>query len=144
MDPNLSSTPPAGQTPSAAEIENQILAVLGEWRERTLNAVLAVASLAGGVAILVLFFNALQQPSQMPFALTFLGIYAVVLFLTLRRTINYRTRGMIFLALVYLGGILTLARRNGAPERALAEDLAARIAIQIESAQLFAAAEASR
>jgi signal transduction histidine kinase/DNA-binding response OmpR family regulator len=84
--------------------------VLGEWRERTLNAVLTVASLAGAVAIVVLFINALQQPGQMPFALLFLGIFGVVVFLTLQRKINYRVRGLGFLAVLYLGGVLTLAR----------------------------------
>jgi signal transduction histidine kinase/DNA-binding response OmpR family regulator len=110
LDPEISPNPTNGQTPTPAEIENQIISVLGEWRERTLNAVLAVASIAGGIMVVVLVLNALQQPNQIPFALPFLGIFLILLFLTLQTNINYRVRGIVFISIIYIGGILTLAR----------------------------------
>lgn len=93
-----------------ATVEQQIYSALGEWRERTLNAVLIASTLIALPAFVLELINTLSDPNQLPSILIFALIYAVVIVITINRSIYYRLRGIIFLVIVYLAAILSLAR----------------------------------
>jgi len=95
---------------SIGNVEQQINSALGEWREKTLNAVLIAANLIALPAFILQWINTIQSLSQLPANLIFTLIYAVLIGITLNRNIYYRQRGIIFLIMVYLAAIVSLAR----------------------------------
>ena len=95
---------------SKVSVEQQIFKALGEWRERTLNAVLIAANLIALPAFILQWIKTAQSPAQLPANLIFTLIYAVLIGITINRKIYYRQRGIIFLTMVYLAAIVTLAR----------------------------------
>ncbi len=95
---------------SKAQVEREILAVLAEWRSKTLHIILRVALVVGGLALVALFMGVLRTPGQLPAALLLLAFYLVLLFLAFYKELDHRARGLAFLTLAYGAGLVTLAR----------------------------------
>lgn len=81
-----------------------------EWRTRTLNGFLTIAAVVLSVGVIALFAVTLSKPGQLPAALIFLACDLLLIGLAAFRRIDSRWRGMGFLLLGYVGGILTFSR----------------------------------
>ncbi len=93
-----------------ADTTREIRAELNEWRTRTLNVILTVAAAAMSVGVLVLLVDTLSKRDQLPAMLIFLGCDLLLIGLAVFRRIDVRWRGLGFLLLGYVGGIVTLTR----------------------------------
>ncbi len=109
-DRNSPQTAAQAVQPVQTTVEQQIFAALGDWRERTLNAVLLASSLIALPALVLQWLNTYRSRTSLPANLIFTLIYLLLILITANRSLYYRWRGIAFLAMVYLAAIITLAR----------------------------------
>jgi signal transduction histidine kinase/CheY-like chemotaxis protein len=91
-------------------ITQEIRAVLNAWRRRTLNLILTIAAVAMSLAVIVLLIDAVSKPEQLTAVLVFLACDLFLVGLAVFRRIDVRWRGLGFLLIGYVGGILALSR----------------------------------
>jgi serine phosphatase RsbU (regulator of sigma subunit) len=87
-----------------------ILAIMNAWRLKTLNRVLTFVAALGFMSIITVLVAAIGDAGQWPVALFFLATYLLIVVLAFYRRLDWRWRGWGFLLIVYLVGIIALAR----------------------------------
>jgi signal transduction histidine kinase/CheY-like chemotaxis protein len=93
-----------------ADSTREIRTELNKWRTRTLTVILTIAAVAMSVNVVVLLIDTVSKPNQLSAMLIFLACDLLLVGLAVFRRIDVRWRGLGFLLIGYVGGILALGR----------------------------------
>jgi signal transduction histidine kinase/DNA-binding response OmpR family regulator len=91
-------------------MSKQIDAVLNEWRGNVLHIVLVVMVIGACPILLAAMFGAADSPEQWPAMLLYLIIYIVMIVLTFTPRVSLRLRGWLLLSIIYVIGVIAMAR----------------------------------
>jgi diguanylate cyclase (GGDEF)-like protein len=93
-----------------SEVNHMVIFELTAWREMVLNKLLVVGILLVFPAALMTILRATQYPKEVPGAIIILVIYLMVVVLALLRQLNPVFRGWMLVLLLYMAGVVSLAR----------------------------------
>ena len=91
-------------------IAHQIVVVINEWRARVLNVEMVMMVLVALPIFVAALFGAAGDSRQLPAMLVYFFIYILTIALTFLRRIDHRIRGWGLLLLIYMIGVIALAR----------------------------------
>ena len=89
---------------------NQIEAIMQRWRLRVQTRMMILGALLAFPAFVQTIWRAFRYPNELVSALAFVPLYLGVIGLSFSQRIPVRIRGWIFISLIYLIGILAMAR----------------------------------
>ena len=89
---------------------NQIEAIMQRWRLRVQTRMMILGAMLAFPAFVQTIWRAFRYPNELVSALAFVPLYLGVIGLSFSQRIPVRIRGWIFISLIYLIGILAMAR----------------------------------
>ena len=89
---------------------NQIETIMQQWRMRVQTRMMGLGALLAFPAFVQTIWRAFRYPNELVSALAFIPLYLGVIGLCFCKRISVRIRGWIFISLIYLIGVLAMAR----------------------------------
>ena len=111
----MSTRPPTNQKPKTVDDllaqAHEPSTAIQDWRDNVLNILLPIAAIAIFPALIQTLIQVMRNPQiSWQGAAIFVAFYLVLVYVTLRRSLDPTSRGQVVIALTYMTGVVAMAR----------------------------------